>query len=237
MTWWITTTSQKASDRVRTDRAQYARDYGFPDKFFLSVCRLVEKKNIDGVITAYQLYREINGDASWPLIIVGDGPLGPRLRQFTTIRRLDDKISFAGEIGYRELPIYYGLASALVHASKVEQWGLVVNEAMASGLPVLVSRRCGCSYELLEEGANGVSFDPDDTAGLARAMQLLGDDRLRTCMAQRSREIISKWSPDAFATGLALATETALHGPRREVGLSDIAMLGALARRPRTGGE
>jgi 1,2-diacylglycerol 3-alpha-glucosyltransferase len=55
-----------------------------------------------------------------------------------------------------------GLASAFIQASTTEQWGLVVNEAMASGLPVLVSERCGCAPDLVKNGVNGYTFDPYD---------------------------------------------------------------------------
>ena len=63
---------------------------------------------------------------------------------------------------YHDLPAYYGLAGAFVHTSTVEQWGLVVNEAMAAGLPVLVSRNCGCAADLVQDGVNGFAFDPLD---------------------------------------------------------------------------
>src|SRR5208337_5127598 len=75
---------------------------------------------------------------------------------------------------YEELPAYYGLAGAFVHASTAEQWGLVANEAMASGLPVLVSNRCGCATELVEEGRNGFAFDPENVEQLAGFMRRLG---------------------------------------------------------------
>ena len=71
---------------------------------------------------------------------------------------------------YDELPAFYGLARAFVHASTTEQWGLVVNEAMAAGLPVLVSDRCGCAQDLVRNGVNGFTFDPCDVEELAGLM-------------------------------------------------------------------
>ena len=56
----------------------------------------------------------------------------------------------------------YGLASAFVHPSTTEQWGLVVNEAAAAGLPLIVSERCGCAPELVRQGVTGFLFDPYD---------------------------------------------------------------------------
>ena len=72
---------------------------------------------------------------------------------------------------YDELPVYYALANAFVHASTTEQWGLVVNEAIASGLPVIVSNRCGCAPELVN--GNGFTFDPTNEHELtARLLEM-----------------------------------------------------------------
>ncbi len=68
---------------------------------------------------------------------------------------------------YDELPVYYALANAFVHASTSEQWGLVVNEAIATGLPVIVSNRCGCAPELVN--GNGFTFDPTNEDELTDA--------------------------------------------------------------------
>ena len=75
---------------------------------------------------------------------------------------------------YPELPLYYGLAGAFVLPSLTEPWGLVVNEAMAAGLPVVVSDRCGCASDLVRPGENGFAFDPCDIEQLAA---LLGQFR------------------------------------------------------------
>jgi glycosyltransferase involved in cell wall biosynthesis len=104
---------------------------------------------------------------------------------------------------YDELPAYYAFADLFVHASRVEQWGLVVNEAMACGLPVVVSRRCGCVPELVREGVNGYSFDPDYPDQLAELLAALADDvERRTLMGKASSTVIADWSPRKFAEAL-----------------------------------
>ena len=73
---------------------------------------------------------------------------------------------------------------------------------MAAGLPVLVSDRCGCVDDLVEEGGNGMTFDPEDVSALARAMEKLSalpSEELQR-MGARSREIIAEYSPENFAS-------------------------------------
>ena len=123
----------------------------------------------------------------------------------------------AGFRQYDELPAWYGLASAFVHASTTEQWGLVVNEAMASGLPVLVSNRCGCAPDLVEDGVNGFTFDPYDVEALAGLMQRVAamTDERRAAMGRAGQRIIAEWGPERFAEGLMQAVEARMRRPPR----------------------
>ena len=134
---------------------------------------------------------------------------------------------------YEELPIYYGLANAFIHASTSEQWGLVVNEAMASGLPVIVSNRCGCAPELVEEGINGFTFDPDDQEQLAnRLLEVasLSSDR-RQGLGDAGRRIVANFGPERFADGLTHAAEKALEiGPRKPTFLQRVVLAAGLGR-------
>jgi glycosyltransferase involved in cell wall biosynthesis len=138
--------------------------------------------------------------------------------------------------GFRQiddLPRFYAHAGAFVHASTTEQWGLVVNEAMASGLPVIISDRCGCASDLVQEGVNGWTFDPHDTEALsnlmARAASLSESDLTR--MGAASERIIANWGPERFASGLLDAANCAVAvGPKR-AGWLDRRLLKALARR------
>jgi glycosyltransferase involved in cell wall biosynthesis len=134
---------------------------------------------------------------------------------------------------YDELPVWSGLASAFVHASTTEQWGLVVNEAMASGLPVLVSERCGCVRDLVENGINGLAFDPDDIQALAALMRRVAamTDERRAAMGRAGQRIIADWGPERFADGLMQAVQLAMSRPPPRVSLFDRALLWSLAHR------
>ena len=118
--------------------------------------------------------------------------------------------------------MYYGLASAFILPSTTEQWGLVVNEAMASGLPVLVSNRCGCAAELVKEGSNGYTFNPLEIGEIADLMLNIGAAGVdRSAMGQKSREIIANWSPDLFGRNLTNAANYARSLPKRKMSNSD----------------
>lgn len=135
---------------------------------------------------------------------------------------LQHAVHMPGFKQYHELPYYYAFASAFIHASTSEQWGLVVNEAMAAGLPVLVSERCGCVPELVKEGMNGFTFNPSDSTALANLMHAITNGSYDLeLMGRKSSEIISNWQPDHFGKGLRKAVESALTAPPRRKSITD----------------
>jgi glycosyltransferase involved in cell wall biosynthesis len=217
---------------ARTAKAPTSGLVGSDTPFFLASARFVAKKNLDGLIEAYARYRATVGDGAWRLVIMGDGELRPAVEAQIDKLGLAAAVLLPGYRQYDELPAWYGSASCFVHASTVEQWGLVVNEAMAAGLPVLVSNRCGCAVDLVHDGINGFTFDPHDIDVLAHLMHRVAHGAVdRTAMARSSAAIISDWGPERFATGLAKAVEAAVRSPRRPPSLGDRLLLQALARR------
>jgi glycosyltransferase involved in cell wall biosynthesis len=184
--------------------------FGLPQHFFLASSRFVEKKNLFRLIEAYGQYWRINRAQAWNLVLLGDGPLKKDVMRYIKKWQLNDQVLLPGFRQYAELPSFYGLAGAFVHASTTEQWGLVVNEAMAAGLPVLVSERCGCTPELVREGQNGYIFDPFNVGRLAKLLvEISGDDVQRAIMSKESIRIISHWTPDMFGANLWLAVNKA----------------------------
>jgi glycosyltransferase involved in cell wall biosynthesis len=166
------------------------------------------------------------------LVLIGDGPLKLELTQLIDELSLNECVLLPGFKQYEELPAYYGLSGAFIHSSKTEPWGLVVNEAMASGLPVIVSERCGCASDLVENGCNGFTFNPYDIDELAGLMlKVASDDCNREAMGQASREIISSWTPELFAENVLRAADAAMSAPQRPPRPWDRALLTALAYR------
>ena len=114
------------------------------------------------------------------------------------------------------------------------RFGLVVNDSMAAGLPMLVSDRCGCAPDLVEVGVNGFTFDPCDVEELAGLMQRVAamSDGQRDAMGRAGQRIIADWGPERFADGLMQAVQAALRRPPPTSSLFDRALVWALARRP-----
>lgn len=220
------------SDEVRHNADTVRARLALPRSFFLASNRFIEKKNLPRLIEAYAQYQKQAGAVAWKLVLLGDGPLKSKLQDLINQRDLSEWVLMPGCKQYDDLPIYYGLAGAFVHASTTEQWGLVVNEAMASGLPVLVSNRCGCAPDLVDEGRNGYTFDPYDVDALAQLMLKIASDACdRAAMGQASREIIARWTPQTFAENLYKAAEAALNAPRPKATFLDKALLWVLMRR------
>jgi glycosyltransferase involved in cell wall biosynthesis len=222
---------------ARANEAEIRHRYKLPEHYFLAVSRFTEKKNLSRLIQAYGRYRERaereGGEASWDLVILGDGPLSQDLCSLRAVLGLDALVHFSGAKPYAEVPAFYGLAEAFIHASTTEQWGLVVNEAMASGLPVLVSNRCGCATDLVEDGGNGFSFDPYDVEQIAGRMLELSrmSAGLRREFAESGRRRVEGFGPGAFAAGMGSAVEVALRRPARKASLADKLMLSFLMNR------
>ncbi|HEY2329063.1 MAG TPA: glycosyltransferase, partial [Verrucomicrobiae bacterium] len=227
------------ADEAREHASAFRRQHGLPEKYFLASARFVEKKNLFRLIKAYARYRALAEKLEivnrkpeiWDLVLLGDGPLKADLVQLIADLGLQSCIHLPGFKQYGELPAYFGLAQVFVHASTTEQWGLVVNEAMASGLPVLVSNRCGCAANLVAEGVNGFTFDAANVDELAqRMLKISADNFPLAAFGSESRSRIAAWGPERFASGLHDAVAVALKNPPPRAGWLDRLLLQFLLR-------
>jgi len=186
---------------ARQDAAALRLRLNIPEKFFLFVGRFAPEKNLPRLVEAYASYRHAAGTDAWGLVLVGGGPEERLLR-----RRVEaiPGVVFAGSHRSDELGLYYGLASCLILPSVSETWGLVVNEAMAASLPVIVSHRCGCVAELVRPGFNGYVVDPLDVDGMARTMGIMSSTLVDCAsMGEASRQIVALYTPETWANSLA----------------------------------
>lgn len=197
--------------RARADSGRTRTLPGLADstRFFLASGRMIERKDYPTLIGAYQSYRSMS-ENPWRLVVLGDGELRTRIEELIAREGIDG-ITLAGWQPYETLPAYYGQADAFVHSASVDQWGLVVNEAMASGLPVIVSEGTGCVEDLVNGKGSGLTFQPGDVDRLAELMlKMSSDATARAVMAKKAREVIAAWSPDRFAESMQEASEVAL---------------------------
>ncbi len=194
---------EQRSAEVRANIQEHRKRLGLPERYFLYVGRFSPEKNLLRLLEAYGKY-QAEGRNPWGLVIVGDGPQREELHR-TAARLGLDRVVWPGFKQIDELPVYYALSSAFILPSTVEPWGLVVNEAMACGLPLLVSDRCGCVVDLARNGENGFTFNPYDAPAIAESMGRLTslEQSERVRMGQRSRDIVAGYTPEAWAESLA----------------------------------
>ena len=208
------------------------------DPYFLTVSRFVPEKNLGFLLEAYAEYALVNPESLLPLVIVGDGPERAMLKNRIRSLSLERLVRLPGFRQYDDLPSIYAGARAFILPSTSEPWGLVVNEAMAAGLPVLVSNSCGCAVDLVSGGVNGFTFDPRDKQGLAHLMTKLSrSESLAASMGEAGRTMIEAWSPDLFGRSLSSAVEAALNSPRIRPGLLERLTLGALVQAAKMSGR
>ncbi len=174
---------------------------------FTSSAKLIERKRPIDLVDSVAAVRKRGVDAH--ALFIGDGEERAAIERRAIEQGTRSAVTMAGFVNQRELPDWYAAADTLVLPSDSrETWGLVANEAMAAGLPVIVSDAAGCSVDLVRDGENGFTYPCGDVAALA--------DRLASIAAlgpagrgefgNRSREIVKQFSIDVVVR----ATEAAL---------------------------
>lgn len=190
--------------RIRENSVRHREGLGLPGRFFLFVGRLVAEK---GVFDLLQAYGTLGAKVreQFGLVFVGDGKELAELQR-TAAGMKAGCIQFAGFAQREQLAAYYALADVLVFPTHTDTWGLVVNEAMACGLPIIATSLAGCTADLVRDGWNGRVIGASNLEQLGSAMaEIAGDSELRLRMGQRSRECITGYSPEACAAGIAEA--------------------------------
>jgi 1,2-diacylglycerol 3-alpha-glucosyltransferase len=183
--------------------------------YFLMVNRFVKKKNLFFALNCYAEYRLRldEGHSAWHLVLAGDGPLRDGLNDRVRMLGLQDSVHFPGFLQQPQLLPYLAHCEVFLHASTTEQWGLVVNEAMAAGRPVFVSQRCGCYEDLVFEGRTGLGFDPSDREALiSLLLQATRGELPLAALGAAALAHIDHFSPLAFGSALK---EALAYGFRR----------------------
>ncbi|WP_137157866.1 glycosyltransferase [Rhizobium sp. FKL33] len=196
--------------------ARIAQDPG--EVRLLYVGRLALEKRVDTLLKAFKNFLQLHG--SGRLVIVGKGPEEQELQQLAEEMAIIGNVDFVGGKSGDALWAEYLAASALVLPSQSEPWGLVVNEALAYGCPVIVSQRCGCVPELVIEGKTGYAFECDNVDDLLKgilAVQAMRDGTSN--LAETCIDHIASFSPSEAAreiyNGLFELVETSDYSSRK----------------------
>ena len=199
-------------------QAELGLEPGRPVILFAS--KLQERKHCDHLLDAFL---QLRTDGTKPyLLIVGDGEMRSSLEQRAR-ESGSDSVVFAGFRNQSELPRLFELSTVFVLPSRHEAWGLITNEAMAAGLPVIVSDDVGCAADLVHNGENGFVYPVGNVVALREALSATLQPGRAAAMGQRSREIISRWSYAEDVEGMRAALRFTT---RKNVQLSPEAIAG-----------
>jgi glycosyltransferase involved in cell wall biosynthesis len=179
---------------------------------FIYVGRLSPEKGIEDLIRAFRNVLAAHPRAK--LDIIGAGPSTPELISLISELGISGPVSMLGSKSITEIAAAFQQSTALVLPSYSEPWGLVVNEALSYGCPVVVSNRCGCVPDLVVDKVTGFAFEAGNVPALTSAMiavSSLSTDRL--VVARNCLEVIAHFNPVRAATQI-------LDGCRRFVGKS-----------------
>ena len=161
---------QAQSKKITKQKKKLREKYGVvTEKNLLFVGQLIERKGVLDLLGAYKIFKKTH--PKWGLIIVGYGQLEGKIKKIIKKEKLKD-VCCLGFIEQYDLPEIYAVSNTLVLPSHEEVWGLVVNEALYSGLKVVVSNKCGCVPDLFTDNPQkGSVFEPGDDKGLLQALE------------------------------------------------------------------
>ncbi|GAC1465258.1 MAG: glycosyltransferase family 4 protein [Isosphaeraceae bacterium] len=208
--------SASLASQAETHRENQEARQGLPSApYFLAVSRFAREKNLISLIRAYTRYRQDAAEQStWDLVLCGDGPAASEIEAAIVSSGFQESIHRPGFLQLNELTRWYAYASAFVHPSLMEPWGLVVNEAAACGLPLLISDRSGCVETFVPDGtaSTGRRLNARDINEMAMALKWISGLPVdeRRAMGERAGLIARDWGPERFAQGAVEAFQTAL---------------------------
>ena len=195
------------ADRLAGRRPELRRELGadLADVVVLSVARLVPEKGLDVLVRAVSAAEETR----LLLVLAGDGPERERLEQLAG--DLGARVVFVGDREWERIVELYAAADIFALLSEKEPWAVVVNEAAACGLPLVLSDRVGAAHDLLRDGENGALVASGDASAAASALRgLAADPVLRRAQGARSRELARDWGYGPSVAGFLAAVREAV---------------------------
>jgi len=176
---------------------------------FMACGELIRRKGIDVLIKAFQRAAESRPDIS--LTIVGDGPDRESLNA-SVREEYRNQIEFRGATPFHERAKAFAGADVFIHAARHDGWGVVIQEAMAAGLPVVATRQTGAAYDLVKEGENGFLIEAEDEVTLAERISWFADHRQEIPQFRDSAlAAVSGLTPEWGAAELVRITGSVVH--------------------------
>jgi glycosyltransferase involved in cell wall biosynthesis len=174
------------------------------DVVLLSVARLGPEKGLDTLVRGVAAAR----NPQLLLVVAGGGPERRQIEELA--QELDVRLQLTGDVPAERTAELYAAADVFALLSTRETWGVVVNEAAASGLPLVLSDRVGAAYDLLLDGENGFLVGAGDVAAVGEAFaRLAADAGLRTRTGERSRELVRGWGYEPSVESFVAAVRDA----------------------------
>jgi glycosyltransferase involved in cell wall biosynthesis len=199
--------------RANGETARIRSRFGIPEEafVFLFMGRMEPVKRAEDFIRACRKIFDDSPHSNVHALLVGDGTLRKDLEQLA--RPDSERIHFSGFQGLKDLPAYYGAADAVVVSSQWESWCRVVNEALASALPVVASHTVGSAPDLIEEGRTGLTYPMGNISALVERMLALKKicEGRKNEIRLNSAEKISGYSLQNATAGLVRAIEAVTH--------------------------
>jgi 1,2-diacylglycerol 3-alpha-glucosyltransferase len=199
-----------AASLARQHAVRLRRELDLPARYFVFAGRLVQEKGVFELMSAYSkldetLRREVG------LVFVGEGPYRQQL-ECGANHVSPGEVRFVGFAQRERLAVYYSLAESLILPTHTDPWGLVVNEAMACGLPIIVTDVAGCSTDLVSENWNGKIVPAKDVAALASAMDNVAANlEVAASMGRNSEKRIADYSPEQWSAGILRMVSRVAH--------------------------
>lgn len=190
--------AQEYSGKENEIKSELGLPAGYPVILFLS--KLIKWKR---PLLLLELLPKLKTPAI--LIYVGSGPRIETLKNYVSQNKIEN-VYFFGFQNYSQIAKFYAIADIFVLPSLGESWGLVVNEAMCFGLPVVITDKVSSGDDLVRQGENGFVFPSQNKQRLLEILEyLLQDPKVRVEMGNKSKEIISRWNYDCYIRGLSEA--------------------------------
>ena len=172
---------------------------------FLFVGQLIERKGLIPFLSVLSKWTSEHPSRAVTLVVAGDGPARERIASIALPPNL--KLELLGNVAYDHLPSVYARADVLAFPTFADTWGLVANEAMAAGLPVLGSAGAQAVEEMVSEGNTGWVFNPENPSDMYSALDrcMNTDEDTLLKMRQRAQDTALQLSPDQVAESIQRA--------------------------------